>query len=188
MGKPALCLVAITLLLALHPTPAPAQTFDSCYQPSNLLFFQDVVELVSWDQDAQRGCWVLRLRLRGAGSPQGHAMICNGNACSPQLLLTERIYWQKASPISRNVWRVTWEDNGSCTDVSFCVEPVDPNQPMLVDFAAYFEEGYFQSPQPTWRPRWSQGYVDLSALFDRTKNHCQGDGAPRTGGSICLED
>jgi hypothetical protein len=145
-----------------------------------------VAELVSWERNQQIDCWLLRFRLRGGpGSPQGNAMICKGNGCSPQLPLREGFYWLQASPINDNIKSVRVVESLSCTDVTFCVAPTLPTETMLVDFVAFFEEGYFLPPT-TWRPRWSHGVIDLSSV-DGNKSHCQDDGAPqRVLGSICL--
>ncbi len=176
----------IVLLLFAIALPAPARAVDSCYQQSNLLFFQQVVELVSSERNLALDCWVLRLRLRGAGSPEGNGMICKGNACSPQLPLREGIFWSEASSWNQNILRVSRVENLSCTDVTFCVEPVDPAETMLIDFVAFFEEGYFLPPT-TYRPRWSHGVADLSAL-QSNKSHCLDNDPPpqRPNGSICL--
>lgn len=182
MGKPRICL-AIACLLGLGAAAAPARAAGSCYQHSDLLFFQQVVEIVEHGRDLAQGCWHVRLRLRGKSSPQGHAMICGGNACDPRLGIHEGIYWWESSEANDNVLRVLSVEHGSCTDVSFCIVPKDVRETMLIDFAALFEEGYFLSPPPAWRPRWSDGVIDLSSL-DGLKSHCQ-DGEPR--GAICLD-
>ena len=186
MRKPGFAFV-IACLLAVWPAPAPARAADSCYQESNLSFFEHVVELVAWEKNQQLDCWVLRLRLRGgSASPEGHAMICKGNGCSPNLDLREGIYWWAASPANENVRSVSRMQNGGCTDVTFCVTPNVPTETMLVDFVAFFEEGYFLPPS-TWRPRWSRGLIDLSAM-EGNKSHCQDDDAPplRLQGAVCL--
>lgn len=178
--------IIVLVLLAASLAAAPAHAADSCYQQSSLVFFQQVVELVSSGRDTQLDCWVLRLRLRGAGTPQGNAMICKGNACSPQLPQREGIYWADSSPWNQNILRVTRMENLSCTDVTFCVQPIDPAETILVDFYALFEEGYFLG-SPTYRPRWSHGLADLSAL-EGNKSHCLDNDPPpqRVEGSICL--
>lgn len=181
MGKLRLFLT-VPWLLTAWLAAAPAQAADSCYQRSSLLFFQQVVEIVSSERNATLGCWVLRLRLRGGRtSPPGHAMICGGNACSPHLDLRDGIYWWASSSANQNILSVSRLENGSCTDVSFCIVPKDSGETMLIDFIALYEEGYFLSPN-TYRPRWSDGVADLSSL-DGTKSHCQ-DGEPR--GAVCL--
>ena len=185
MRKPGFSLL-LACLLATGSVAAPARAADSCYQPSDLRFFDDVVELVSWERNPQLDCWLLRLRLRGGpSSPQGHAMICKGNACSSQLPLHEGIYWWKTSPMNDNVKSVSVVESRSCTDVTVCVAPNTPTETMLVDLVAFFEEGYFLPPF-TWRPRWSHGLIDLSSV-DGNKSHCQDDGPPqRVLGSVCL--
>jgi hypothetical protein len=180
MRKPKTLLV-IACLLALGPA-MPARAVGSCYQRSDLDFFQQVVEIVEAWPDSPRGCWHVRLRLRGRTSPQGHAMICGGNACDPSLPLREGVYWRDGSPLNENIYRVIREENGSCTDVSFCIVPQSASDTLLIDFAALFEESYFLS-SPRWQPRWSGGAIDLSSL-DGTKSHCQ-DGEPL--GAVCLE-
>ncbi len=190
MGKLTATCLATLCLLALGPAAAPAQATESCYQPSNLHFFEDVVELVSWERNQVADCWLVRMRLRGGPeSPQGHAMICKGNACSPQLPLHEGIYWRQASPANENIRSVSVVENRSCTDVTFCIAPFDQTETMLIDFIAFFEEHYFLPPT-TFRPRWSHGLIDLSSM-DGNKSHCQDDGQPRpqqVQGSICLDN
>jgi hypothetical protein len=176
MRKIASCLTAFCLATL---TAAPAQAAGSCYLESDLAFFQQVVELVSSERKPALGCWVVRLRLRKI--PEGHAMACGVNACSTRPELTEGIYWWEGSPANENIGRVVRVENGSCTDVSFCIVPQDPTETSLIDFAALYEEGY-HIPPITSRPRWNHGAIDLSSL-DGLKSHCQ-DGEPR--GAICL--
>jgi hypothetical protein len=186
MRKPGFSLV-IACLLATGSVAAPARAVDSCYQKSNLSFFEHVVELVAWERNSQLDCWLLRFRLRGGPtSPEGHAMICKGNACSPDLDLREGISWWAASSANLNIRSVSRMENGSCTDVTFCVTPNAPTETMLVDFVAFFEEGYYLPPS-TWKPRWSHGLIDLSAI-EGNKSHCQDDDPPplRLQGAVCL--
>lgn len=172
--------LAVACLLTLG-SAGPVWAGAACYQRSNSLFFQQVVEIIEGTPDPVHGHWTVRLRLRGRTSPQGHAMICNGNACDPRLPLREGIFWWEASAVNDNVLRVIAMENGNCTDVTFYIEPKNAGETLLVDLAALFEEGYFLPPS-TWRPRWSDGVLDLSSL-DGTKSHCQ-DGEPR--GAVCL--
>ena len=181
MRKPKTFLT-IVCLLALG-SAVPARAAGSCYQESALPFYQEVVQIVDYGVDDELGCWLVRLRLRGKRTPQGHAMICEGNACEPHRGLLEGIYWWEAAEANENIALVIPKQNGSCTDVSFCIVPKDVTETMLIHFVAFFEEGYFQSSPPTWSPRWSDGVIDLSSL-DGSKSHCQ-DGDPR--GAVCLE-
>jgi hypothetical protein len=176
MGK----LIPYLVIACLVAASAPALG-QQCYQESDLAFFQGVVTLVSGTRDLARGCWDVRLRLRGPATPQGHAMFCGSNACGSPRDPGEGIYWWHGSPRNENIKQVLRKENGHCGDVSFCVMPSDISETLLIDFIALYEEGYFLPPT-TFRPRWSSGVIDLSSL-DESKSHCQ-DGDPR--GAICL--
>jgi hypothetical protein len=176
MRRIASCLAALLLLL-LAPAAAPGQAGGSCYQPSNLVFFQEVVEVVAAERRAALGCWVVRLRLRT--SPQAHAMFCDRRSCAANLGITEGIYWWGSSPVNENIERVLRVENGSCTDVSFCIVPEDEGETSLIDLAAIYQEA---DPPAAGQPRWNHGVIDLSSL-DGLKSHCQ-DGEPR--GAVCL--
>lgn len=169
----------IACLLSLA-TAASVRAGDQCYERSDLNFFHQVVEIVEHGVDEERGCWIVRLRLRGQTSPQGHAMICSGNACDPRLPLRDGIYWWEAAEANENIARVFSKQNGSCTDVTFCVQPQEQSKNILITFAALFQESYFLIH--TWQPRWSSGAIELTSIYP--KSHCQ-DGEPR--GAICLE-
>lgn len=178
MRRIASCLTALLLLL-LAPAAAPGQAGGSCYQPSDLVFFQEVVEIVAAERNAALGCWVVRLRLRT--SPQAHVMLCGGHSCATDPGKTEGIYWWKSSPVNENIERVTRVENGSCADVSFCIVPKDEGEPSLIDFAAIYQEEA-RPLSASYQPRWNHGVLDLSSL-DGLKSHCQ-DGEPR--GAVCL--
>jgi len=188
MGKLRAFSLATLCFLTISLPAAHAQAAGSCaYQKSNLLFFSQVVELVEWEKNQQLDCWILRLRLLGGpDSPGGNAMVCKGNVCSERLPLREGIFWWEASSLNENIRSVSVVEDESCTDVTFCVTPREPTETMVIDFIAFFEEGYFLAP-PAWRPRWSHGVADLSAL-EGNKSHCQDDDPPphRVAGSVCL--
>lgn len=177
MRRIASCLAALLLLTLAPAAAAPGQAGDSCYEPSDLDFFQEVVEVAAAERNAALGCWVVRLRLRT--SPRAHAMLCGSHSCAVDPGKTEGIYWWRSSPVDENIERVTRVENGSCADVSFCIVPKDEGEPSLIDFAAIYQE----ATQPaTYKPRWNHGVLDLSSL-DGLKSHCQ-DGEPR--GAVCL--
>src|SRR6185436_13603068 len=110
-------------LFALWLFAAPSHAESSCYQKSELVLFQEAVQVVSAEQDFGRGCWLLRLRLQGKTTPQGHAMFCDHNACDPRPEFTEGIYWLDKSPRTRNVASVSPVDSRSCSDVTLCIVP-----------------------------------------------------------------
>lgn len=108
-------------------------------------------------------------------------MACKIDVCGAPSPRPEGIHWWQAAVGNENIKSVTPVENGSCTDVSFCIQPHDVSETMLITFVALYGENW-SIPPSTYRPRWNDGVIDLSSL-DNTKSHCQ-DSDPR--GAICL--